>query len=36
MVFKEVMGKNFILLEDVIVMKGMIFNNFFFGRVWWS
>ena len=22
--------------EDVVVLKGLIFNSFYFGRAWWS
>ena len=35
MVFKELIFK-FLLWQSVVVYKELIFNSFFFGRVWWS
>ena len=26
----------FLLWEGVVVLKELIFNSFYFGRVWWS
>ena len=28
--------KQFLLWEGVVVLKEMIFNSFYFERVWWS
>ena len=35
MIMKELIFK-FLLWEDVVVMKELIFNSFYFGRMWWS
>ena len=35
MVLKELNFK-FLLWEDVVVLKELIFNNLYFVRVWWS
>ena len=35
MIMKELIFK-FLLWEDVVVMKELIFNSFYFGRGWWS
>ena len=35
MVFKELIF-NFLLWQSVVVYKELIFNSFYFGRVWWS
>ena len=37
MVLSELIFKEFLLFwEDVVVLKELIFNNLYFGRVWWS
>ena len=36
MVLKELIFLQFLLLEDVVVLKELIFNSFYFGRMWWS
>ena len=28
--------EQFLLWEGLVVLKGMILNSFYFGRVWWS
>ena len=29
-------SKQFLLWEGVVVLKELIFNSFYFGRLWWS
>ena len=36
MVLKELIFKQCLLWESVVVLKEVIFNSFYFGRVWWS
>ena len=36
MVFKELIFKFLLLGEGVVVLKELIFNIFYIGRVWWS
>ena len=35
MVLKEMIFK-FLLWKDVVVLKELIFDTFYFGKVWWS
>ena len=28
--------QQFLLWEGVVVLKGLIFNNLYFGGIWWS
>ena len=35
MVLKELIFK-FLHLEGVVVLKELIYNSFYFGRVWWT
>ena len=36
MVLKELIFKFILIWEDVVVLKELIFNSFYFERVWWS
>ena len=36
MVLKELGFKLFVLWEGVVILKELIFNGFYFGRVWQS
>ena len=36
MVFKEMISNSFILWEGVVVLKELIFNILYFGKVWLS
>ena len=36
MVLKELIFEQFLLWVGVVVLKELIFNSVFFGRVWWS
>ena len=33
---KELIFEQFLCLEGVVVLKELISNSFYFGRVWWS